>query len=99
MAIINQTLARTAFPGESPIGKHVRTGTSSKAPWMEIVGLVGDSRWQDPSRPAAPVIFAASTQGVGNSLSLLARTSLDEASLAGTIRGLLNEADPTVPVK
>ena len=86
VAIINETLARTAFPGESPVGQRIRTGTSSRAPWMEIVGVVGDTRWQDPSQPPPPVIYAASTQGVGNSLSILARTSLDEASLAGTLR-------------
>ena len=99
VAIINETLARTAFPGESPLGQRIGTGTSSRAPWMEIVGVVGDVRWQDPSQPAAPVIFAASTQGVGNSLSILARTSSDEASLASTLRRFLNDANPTVPVK
>jgi ABC-type antimicrobial peptide transport system permease subunit len=45
------------------------------------------------------VIYASSTQGFGNSPSILARTSLDEASLATTLRRLLNEANPTVPVK
>ena len=48
---------------------------------------------------APPVIYAASTQGAGNSLSILARTSLDQTSLAGTLRTLLNDANPTVPVK
>jgi hypothetical protein len=69
------------------------------APWMEIVGVVGDTRWLDPSPSPSPVIYSASAQGVGNSLSILARTSLDEASLASTLRKLLNDASPTVPVK
>jgi putative ABC transport system permease protein len=43
--------------------------------------------------------FRASTQGFGNSPSILARTSLDTASLASTLRRLLHEANPTVPVK
>jgi predicted permease len=99
VAIINETLARTAFPGESPIGERIRTGTNSRAPWMEIVGIVGDTRWQDPSQPARPVIYAASTQGAGNSPAILARTSLDDQSLARTLRTILHDADPTVPVK
>ena len=99
VAIINQTLARTAFPGESPLGQRIRTGTNSSAPWMEIVGIVGDTRWQDPSQPAQPVIYAASTQGAGNSPAILARTSLDDQSLARTLRSILHDADPTVPVK
>ena len=99
VAIINETLARAAFPGESAIGKRIRTGTSLRAPWLEIIGVVGDTRWQDPSQPAQPVIYASSTQGYGNSPSILARASLDEASLASTLRRILNAANPTVPVK
>lgn len=97
VAIVNETLARAAFPGESPVGKHIRT--SSSRPWMEIVGVVGDTRWQDPSHPPPPVVFVPSTQDWGNSLSILARTSLDEKSLASTLRALLHEANPTVPVR
>jgi putative ABC transport system permease protein len=99
VAIVNETLARTAFPRESPIGQRIQTGTNRQAAWMEIVGVVGDTRWQDPSQPARGVIYAASTQGAGNSLSILARTSLDSQTLAGTLRTLLHEANPTVPVK
>jgi putative ABC transport system permease protein len=54
---------------------------------------------QDPSQPAQQVIYATSNQGLGNSPSILVRTSLDEASLATMLRRLLNEANPTVPVK
>jgi predicted permease len=97
--IINQTLARAAFPGESPIGHRIKTGASLRAPWMEIIGVVGDSRWQDPSQAAQPVIFASSVQGFGNSPSILIRSSLDQASLTATLRRILNEANPTVPVK
>jgi putative ABC transport system permease protein len=97
VAIVNETLARGAFPGESPIGQHIRTHSSR--PWMEIVGVVGDTRWQDPTHPPPPVVFVPSTQDWGNSLSILARTSLDEKSLASTLRVLLHEANPTVPVR
>ena len=97
VAIINQTLARLAFPGESPLGRRLRV--NSRAPWMEIVGVVGDTRWQDPLQPAPPVFFTPSTQGWGNSLAILARTSLDEMSLVNTVRTVLNDVDPTVPIQ
>jgi predicted permease len=97
VAIINEALARTAFAGESSVGQRIRE--NPRAPWMEIVGVVGDTRWQDPSQPAPPVVFRASTQGTGNSLSILARTSVDPTSLASTLRTFLYEANPTVPVK
>jgi hypothetical protein len=97
VAIVNQTLARIAFPGESPIGRRLRL--NSARPWMEIVGVVGDTRWQDPTRPAPPAFFTPSTQRWGNSLAILARTSLDERALAGTLRAILQDASPTVPVQ
>jgi predicted permease len=99
VAIINEALARTAFARESPIGKRIKENPDPRVPWMEIVGVVGDTRWQDPSRPPPPVVFRASTQGTGNSLSILARTSVDPTSLASTLRTFLYEANPTVPVK
>src|SRR5687768_10765 len=55
VAIINDALARTAFAGESPVGQRIRE--NPRAPWMEIVGVVGDTRWQDPSQPAPSVVF------------------------------------------
>jgi putative ABC transport system permease protein len=97
VAIINETMARTAFPGEAALGQRIRV--NSRAPWMEIVGVVADTRWQDPSQPSRPVVYAASTQGTGNSLAILARTSLDDQSLARTLRTLMHDANPTVPVR
>jgi predicted permease len=99
VALINETLARIAFPGESPLGQRIRETPNSQVPSMEIVGVVGDARWQDPSQPAPPVVFRSAMQGTGNSPSILVRTSLDEASIVPTLRGILNEADPTVPVE
>jgi len=97
VAVINETLARASFPGESPLGRFIRM--NSRAPWTEIVGVVADARWQGPGQPTQPVIFFASAQGIGGSLSIFVRTSLDEKSLAGALRTLLHDANPTVPVR
>jgi ABC-type antimicrobial peptide transport system permease subunit len=45
------------------------------------------------------MVFVSSTQGQGKSLSILARTSLDEQSLSSTLRSLLHDANPTVPMR
>jgi ABC-type antimicrobial peptide transport system permease subunit len=99
VAIINEALARIAFPGESPVGERIRETPNIEVPAMEIVGVVGDTRWQDPSQPAPPTMFRSAMQGTGNSPSILVRTSLDEASIIPTLRTILNDLDPTVPVE
>ena len=98
VVIINESLARALFPGESPLGRRITTFRSTN-PYAEIVGVVGDTRWQEPSQTAPPIVYAASMQGIGNEPAILARTSLEEASLAGTFQAILNDVNPAVPVK
>jgi predicted permease len=97
VALINESLAKAAFPNQSPVGGRIRTG--SDAPWMEIVGVVADTRWWEASQPPRPEVFTASAQGTGGSLSILVRTSLDKDSIARSLRTLLREIDPTVPMR
>lgn len=99
VAIINETLARVAFPDESPVGQRIRETPNLEIPAMEIVGVAGDTRWQDPSQSPPPAIFRSAMQGTGNSPSILVRTSVDAASVVPTLRTILNDLDPTVPVE
>jgi predicted permease len=95
VAIINESLARAAFPNESPIGRRIRSVRAPKG--MEIVGVVAGARWRDPSQPPPPEMFAASLQGVGGSLSIFVRTSRRDDALVSALRKLLQEMDPSVP--
>ncbi|MCC7007796.1 MAG: ABC transporter permease [Acidobacteria bacterium] len=95
--IVNESLARAAFPGQPAVGR--RISRNSSGPWLEIVGVVGDSRWRDPSVPARPEFYQASAQGAGGSLTVIARTSDDETAIASAVRRIVQETDPTVPVR
>jgi ABC-type antimicrobial peptide transport system permease subunit len=66
---------------------------------MEIVGVVGDTRWQSLGLPAQPTLFVSSLTGLGTSLSIAARTSLDEQVVASTLQSLVRDLNPTVPVR
>jgi putative ABC transport system permease protein len=97
IAVVNEAFVRTALAGEPALGQHVRW--NERVPWLEIVGVVGDTRWQSPGLPAPPMLFVSSLQGWGTSLSIAARTSLDESVVEGTLRALARELNPTVPVR
>jgi putative ABC transport system permease protein len=97
VAIINDALARQAFPGKSALGQHIRTNPNSD--WLEIIGVAADTRWQDPSQPPPPVLYVSSLQGAGKSPSILVRSSIDETSLTNTIGALIRERNPHVPVR
>jgi putative ABC transport system permease protein len=40
VVIVNEKLARTAWPGQDPLGKQLRLGDD--APWLSVIGVAGD---------------------------------------------------------
>jgi putative ABC transport system permease protein len=99
VAIISESFARRFWPNETPIGK--RIGYPYESPWLTIVGVVPDTR-QDSLREAGTLSMYVPWQQrarmSGTEMWLVARTSSDAASLAGTIRHVVHEIDRTVPV-
>jgi putative ABC transport system permease protein len=101
VAIVNESLARQAFPGEDPIGRRLRTGLDIPD-FMTIVGVVGDVRTRGPARPAQAEIYMPYEQhpGPASSLVLVARTSGgDPISLADAMRQTIRLRNPDVPVR
>ena len=101
VAIINEALARAAFPGEDPIGRRIQCGLDTPE-FMTIVGVVGDIRTAGPSQPAAPEIYMPYEQhpGPATALNIVARTqSPDPMALSETIQRKIRERNADVPVK
>ena len=98
--IINEALARKAFPGQDPIGHLLFCGFDSLAP-MKIVGVVGDVRQYGPAREPSPEIYMPYEQHprTATALSIVARAAGDPTSLSTAMRRLARERSPDVPVK
>jgi predicted permease len=62
--VINDRLAREFFPGESPIGKRMRTGGMDTRGYdfATIVGVVGDVRTRSLDSPPVPAYYLAYPQ-------------------------------------
>ena len=97
--VISDTAARTLFRGHDPIGRRVRVGGPTGTPWRTIVGVVGDVRHTDLAENVWPQMYLPQSQMTDSFLVLAIRTSTsDPASLASSVRSILKEADPTVPL-
>ncbi|HLJ27753.1 MAG TPA: ABC transporter permease [Candidatus Angelobacter sp.] len=110
VAMVNQTLARQWWPGDSPLGRYVAVnstmdGLFSDAP-RQIVGVVADVHESALSIPPAPTIFVPLDQTPDSItaftnrtflISILVRTA-NGVSPAESVRDLLNSADPDLPV-
>ena len=87
VTIVNETLARTMWPGENPIGKRFAccedNGPKKRMNpvWHEIVGVVGDVRAQGLDRQVQPEFYLPLAQippnawdWVGRTMDLVMRT-------------------------
>jgi predicted permease len=98
-AIVNETLAKAAFPGADPVGHSIIAGMDSLAP-MTIVGVVGDVRQRGPGEAARSEIYLPFEQHQlpSTALRILVRISVQPESLAGTLRQRALAIAPDMPV-
>ncbi len=78
VAVVNEELARLYWPGQDPIGKQLRVGSStSTAPWLSVVGVAGNVHSQGPDAGFHPEIYIPYQQfpWTLNPEHLLVRTS------------------------
>ncbi len=99
VVIINETLARRYWPGESPIGK--RLGRPGQDPrWQQIVGVVNDV--DAPANLGEPYTrfqaFRPMTQNFAGGMTISLRTSTAPETLANALRAAVAEIDSTQPV-
>ncbi|HEY7699370.1 MAG TPA: ADOP family duplicated permease, partial [Vicinamibacteria bacterium] len=94
--IVNDTFARSFFPGEDPLGKQVRIGYDDLL--CEIVGVVGDVRHADLASPSGEEMYTPFPATPVPNLNLAVRVSGDPESVAGSVREAVRRVDPEQPV-
>ena len=97
VAIINQTMAKTYWPNDDPIGKRF-TVKSDKSKVVEVVGVVQDVRFKGVGDDITPFFFLPLDQNFVPFLTLQVRTSVPPESLAAAIQRTIHEAGPSVPI-
>jgi predicted permease len=99
VAVIDESLANTYWPGESPVGKRIkRGGAQSQNPWMTIVGVVGHVRSRSLELQSRVQLYWPHAQLPSPSLSFAVRTSGDPAAYAPVLQKQILEIDPEQPV-
>jgi putative ABC transport system permease protein len=99
VVVINETLARKLFPGQDPIGQRIDGGLfNSKETDAEVVGVVGDVKQHDLSKPAAMEIDFPYDMVNWSSVDLVVRATGEPAALASLLKAAVAEVDPEQPV-
>jgi putative ABC transport system permease protein len=102
VAIINETMARKFWPGQDPIGKRFKDASpEEKAPWLRIVGVIGDVRQMSLSEPPRQEMYFPYWQAKDNWMvprDLVIRTTGDPQTLASAARQAVWSIDRDQPV-
>jgi predicted permease len=95
VVVVNETLARTLWPGQDPIGQMITQDGGRR-----VVGVVGDVHHGGPERSGGSEMYLPMRQtGDYAAMELVVRTVLPPESLAAGIRTALRPIDPNLPVK
>lgn len=106
VAVVDETLAATRWPGESPIGKRI-TFEQPLGPdgeradlWRTVVGVAAHVRHYELSSPSRIEVYTPLAQSAawGFTSYVSAKTSLDPASLVPDVRRVVARLEPSAPL-
>jgi putative ABC transport system permease protein len=104
VALVNETLAKTFFRDQSPLGRRLKPGFGPKVPWFTIVGVVRDVKQGGVAQKTGTEIYFLADQGPRNvnfaprSMNIVIRSSLPFDALAAAVRRVVGGMDATLPI-
>jgi predicted permease len=99
IAVINQAAARTYWPDQDPVGKHIHLQfRAASTDWTTIVGVIADARTESLADAGIPQMYLDIYQRPSKFLALYLRGQMDPATIAAQVRTQVQAVDPNLPV-
>jgi predicted permease len=98
VVVINETFARTVWPGQSAVGQRVlHRGRGDVEVAMEVVGVAADARYRYISDAPEPFVFVPLAQHLVGDVTFFVRHA-PGAAPEGEVRTAMAQVEPNVPV-
>jgi putative ABC transport system permease protein len=101
VGVINETFARTHFPGKNPLGKRVlfraKAGSDNWRPYT-LVGIVADTRDMGIDEPVQSFFYTSFAQTPQRFLGVVARAPQLGPAVMPAMRAAVAAADATQPI-
>ena len=100
VGIVNQKFASRYFGGANPLGRHVGMGADPGTKMdIQIVGVVGDTKYENMRQEVPDELYIPYTQTqFVTGMTAYVRTHGDPAGIFNTLRRVVREVDPDVPM-
>ncbi len=101
VAVISEILARTYWPGQSPLGQCLKVGIDSKpgqsAPCTQVIGVAADTREEIAEAPFAHIYLPRAQHSIWSLPTVLIRTRGSSATLTASVRAAITDVAPNLP--
>ena len=113
VVIVNETMAKHAWPGQRAIGKRMHAGNPKRPyPWATVVGVVGDTKVEGPDQPSkdqfyfaaqqadavyGPAASGSRTEAASGYITL--RSTLPPEQMVRVLREAVAGVDPLLPLE
>jgi len=94
VVLVNQTLARGLFRGESALAHLLTIGGTDH----RVIGIVADVRHEGLETATGFEVYLPLSQSGHSTVDLVVRTTRPTSTLAGDLRAALSRFDPTLPL-
>ena len=98
VVLVNQVMAARYWPDEDPIGKRIRLLDRDRQPWAEVVGVTANNKYNFIGEGPTPWMYLPQRQDAGLRATLLVASSDGSAAIASSLRGIVREIDPNMPI-
>jgi putative ABC transport system permease protein len=98
--IVNRAMAARYWPGETPVGQHVKIGAraNNTNPWMTVIGIAENARHFGLDSDARREIYLPYSQQAWPVMTIVAKTVGEPAAWQTVLRGIVKRVDPDLPV-
>jgi predicted permease len=97
VAIVNEVVAATYWPGASAIGRRLRVGDQT-GPWVEVVGVAKTGRYFFLIEPPEPLVYFPRSQRPLARMALVIHAAGPPEDLAAPVRELVRRLDGRQPI-
>ena len=99
VVILSNSTVKKLFPNENPIGHQILFGTDNGFGLpAEVIGVVGDVRSQQLSKPNDVEFYRPWSQRSGPFLNVVVRSATKPEATTGIVRSALNNIDRELPI-
>jgi predicted permease len=97
VAVVNESFVKRHFADVEPLGRRFSL-RGLEGPWIEIVGVAADSKYEALDEPPTRVVYLAAAQNHANGMTLVVRARGEPALIAATVGREVHALDRSLPL-